>query len=635
MILSRCVSSLCVVTAISLLGLACSSGGGSSSTATPAGPACATTSDCEGGLVCDTTAKKCVAQGCDDIKGPKCAAGQKCSGGKCVTATTSDAGGSGDGGSTADAGSTGGETATGGGDTGTTGGPDSTPIADTSTSGKDTTNPATNDKSCHKCSTEADCGDGYGCVNLLSGQFCAKKCSSVADCTAGFICDKASKDEQKYCVLTSYDCKGCAVDGCTGSQKCNYKASPPACLESKKQCEACLQDKDCDNGLRCVKFGSEKSCVPDCAAGQTCPDNSACVSYVVEASKACAFSAAKCCYGPGCVSGCKDCKTKCVAGSCAECTKNADCPSGTCNLPTYTCVTTATCPPANAPTKKFKKKDTGECVECTNDTHCASSGAGPKCNLQTNTCEKSSASNECSVCGGDFPGCIQLNGTWTCVECTTDEDCAKKNKGTCGGKSNTCSGSTGGGGTGVGPKNGTCKADSDCKNDPQNTFTLQCDVATGLCFDTAGKCDNIVAFCNAAAGSNCELAAAGGIPGMPGGGAPNASQCTCGTGGGSGGGATMNPLCTAIKGLLPNLANCDCAKDPKAKDCDNPLPLPGLPANCCDAGGGGGGLPGLDCLSKIGGTVDPMCFGGIKCKVSPVECMSGQPSTPKCGGSGF
>ncbi|MBM4343572.1 MAG: hypothetical protein FJ100_09365 [Deltaproteobacteria bacterium] len=608
-------------------------GGGGGATATT----CATQGDCENGFTCDTVKKVCVSN---------------MGGGGLADAT-----GGGEAGATGD----GGADATSGGDSAPTG-----DTADASGSGGDTaikdTTPAPdakvnpgNDLSCKPCTPNgSECTGDFACVNLLSGPFCAKKCSSVADCTPGYICDKASAGEQKYCVLNSYDCKGCAVSGCPEGEKCNFKTSPPACLASKKVCEACQQDKDCDNGLRCVKFGDAKVCTPDCSAGQACPENSTCVAYVTDATKACAYAAAKCCYGTSCTSGCTNCKGKCIAGQCQECSKNADCPNnGTCNLNSYTCVTNATCPPADKPNLKIKNKVTNECVECTNDTHCTGSAAGPKCNLKTNVCEKSSASNECSVCGGDYPGCIELNGTWTCVECTTDDDCAKKNKGTCLAKSYTCQGSTGGsGGTGAGPKTGTCKADSDCKNDPNNTFKLSCDAATGLCYDVDGKCDNIVAFCNAAKGSNCELASdlfgggglPGGLPGLPGGGggppAANAMKCTCGTGGASGGGNgwQWDATCDLFKTLSPNLANCDCSKDPQSKDCAPaiPIPLPGLPTTCCKQSGGGSGTPSdtMTCiLTGMQPKPDPMCFGGIACS-SLAGCLTGKPGG-SCGKSPF
>lgn len=516
------------------------------------------------------------------------------------------------------------------------------------------TAPANTDKNCKKCSTDSDCPSDHGCVPLLSGSFCAKKCGSVQECTPGYICDKVTQTEQKHCVLPSYDCKGCATDGCPSDQQCNYKTNPPSCLEVKKQCESCLQDKDCGNGLRCVKFGdNSKACLPDCSAGQACPENSACVSYVTEQTKACAFSAAKCCYGPACTSGCAGCKTTCVGGKCAECVKNSDCGAGSCNLNTYTCVTTATCPPAAEPTKKIKLSATGECVECANDTHCAGAAGGPKCNLQKHVCEKGGGVSECSACGGDYPGCVEINGVWSCVECATDDDCAKKSKGTCISKSYTCSGSVGGGGGGViGPKTGTCKTDADCPKDPNGNFDLVCDSGSGLCYDKEGKCDNVIAFCNAAAGSTCELntdllggaggGLPGGIPGLPGGGgggtpAPNAGSCTCGTGGSGGTGGTPtealpNSTCKQVLnsplGALTKLKNCDCTKDAKNPDCTITDIMTSKPIDCCSNGSSGGGsTPGdpISCmLGGMSGKPDPMCFGGITCSTL-LSCISGKP----------
>lgn len=589
-----------------------------STTSTTSVP-CATQDDCTvENTICDLTLKKCVKSGF----GPDATAGNDGSSIK----DTADGGSSGEDGSVSDT------------------------AADLDAKA-DTSSPdvaVSKDKSCNKCSTSADCPGDHECVPLLSGNYCAKKCGSVQDCTPGYICDKVTQTEQKHCVLTSYDCKGCAVDGCPGTQQCNFKTNPPSCLDVKQQCESCLQDKDCGNGLRCVKFGDAgKACLPDCSAGQACPDNSACVAYVTEQTKACAFSAAKCCYGPACTSGCSGCKTSCVAGKCAECTKNADCAGGSCNLNTYTCVTSATCPPAAEPTKKIKLAATGECVECSNDTHCAGASGGPKCDLQKHVCIKSGGPGECSECGGEYPGCVEINGVWSCVECATDDDCAKKSKGTCIAKSYTCSGSVGGGGGGViGPKTGTCKSDADCPADPNGTFDLACDTSSGLCFDKAGKCDNVVAFCNAAAGSTCELntdllgglgGAGGGIPGLPGGSgggtpAPNAGSCTCGTGGssGTGSGYKFSQTCELVKALVPSLAKCDCSKDPNSTDCQplGAIPIPGLPTNCCEAVSGGGSSTPSDpitcMLGGLSGKPDPMCFGGISCSTL-LSCISGKP----------
>jgi outer membrane exchange protein TraA len=63
----------------------------------------------------------------------------------------------------------------------------------------------------------------------------------------------------------------------------------------------------------------------------------------------------------------------------------------------------------------------------------------------------------CSPCGASTPNCINVNGTYTCVECTTDAQCPN---GRCDPATNTCKG---------------CNDDADC---PQ---TGRCDTATNTC----------------------------------------------------------------------------------------------------------------------------------------------------------
>ncbi len=622
-----------------LLG-ACGSDAQSTASAGTVLGACASQDDCsESGGYCNVSSKQCVEQ-CNDAKGISCGSGKVCSNKQCVAAFGGDAG-------TTDV--------NGGSDAG----PTDTSTTDTSTNdtltdstvGKDTAVADTSvqpssDNSCHVCKTAGDCGDGFDCVPLLSGSFCSKKCAAVQDCAAGYSCEKATSATQKYCVLPTYDCKGCAVDGCPSTQQCNYKVNPPACQDAKGQCSTCVQDKECGNGLRCVKFGASKICAPDCSSGQTCPGNSTCVPFVTAGTKACAFNATTCCYGSSCTSACANCPDKCIAGQCVACTKDADCAGGTCNVTTYTCVTNAACPPPGAPTKKIKKTATGECVECLNDTHCVGNPTGSKCNLQSNLCEAGSSTNECSVCGGDYPGCVQLNGTWTCVECSTDADCAAKSKGTCSSATYSCSGTTGGG---VGPKSGTCKTDADCPADPNGTFDMACDAGSGLCYDKAGKCDGVTAFCNAAAGSDCDmtggLGGLGGLP-TPGGGgtpAPTVGSCTCGTGGSTGGTPTqkiVNSTCQQVLasplGALTKLGNCDCTQNATNPDCSITDIMTQQPIDCCSSGSSGGGP--MDCLGGLmgggGGTPSPSCFGGLACGVNPMDCFAGK-TTGSCGGGGL
>ena len=577
--------------------------GSATPSGTGGGTACKTNNDCDSGQYCDAGTLLCTTKQCDDAAGKKCENGKKCQLFQCVALTQTDAGTTD---SVSDSVSTDGSNPVADVPPGTDApvAVDNGPPADTG--------PAPKDLSCGACSADADCKDAaYQCITLLSGKFCGKKCAGPADCAAGYKCDNASSDPkntQKNCVLPSFDCGGCAAAGCGAGQKCNLKANPPVCADVKAVCDECVQDANCDAGLRCVKMGDKKICAPDCSAGQACPDKSSCQAFVV--GKVCAFAAAACCYGASCTvdTKCAACPDKCVAGLCVECNKDADCKAGTCNVNTHTCIVDSACPAD----KPIKLASTKQCVECSNDTHCASKPNNKnKCNAVTNVCEAASANNECAPCAGTaFPGCVQLNGVWTCVECITDNDCDAKKAGTCSGTTYSCSGSIG---PGTGPAKGSCKVDGDCANGPNTTFVLACDAPTGLCFDKEGHCDNVVAFCNAGKGSSC-VDAAGlglppGLPGLPGGGGAGGAlkACSCPlTPAGAGGG--VSPACKALEAILPNLKNCDCAKDPKSPDCQAPLI-----GACCGGGGGAGGIGDLlgmlACLQPKPNPVEA-CFGG-------------------------
>ncbi|MCO4760773.1 MAG: hypothetical protein KC502_04670 [Myxococcales bacterium] len=479
---------------------------------------------------------------------------------------------------------------------------------------------------CATCQADADCADGYGCVPMLNStthNFCVKKCSANNECTPGLLCQNATQATQKFCIPPTFKCEGCAVDGCKGEESCDFAANPPKCVKVGGACSACQLSKDCGAGMVCVKQGNDKVCAPSCAGDEKCPGASACVAFG-GGIKACSFASDKCCYDASCSSSsaCQGCPGKCVAGQCVECLKDADCKEGSCITSSFTCQK------AKCPDDKPQKLVTGECVECTNDTHCAASSVGPKC--IGNACSKANQSNECSVCQAPYPGCVEINGTWSCVECATDDDCKKTGKGTCSAKTYTCSATTGGT---VTPST-KCTKDSDCK--PGTTgFKLKCDVPTGTCYDVNGQCDNLTAFCNASKGSQCKpfdmlgLGGAGGglpqIPGLPGGGGTSpttsgAGVCSCGSAS-SGGGSWDDSICKLL-----SLKSCDCAKDSKSKDCD-----PAGLGSCCQASGGGGGgnpLSLLTCLSQLsGGKPDPACYGGKSC--SDLSCL-----TAAMGGGG-
>jgi hypothetical protein len=581
------------------------------------GVKCETQSDCGQGQSCVN--KVCVADG---IKGGDVTSGDAASDAKGATPT--DAGSADGAGSDNDANSL----------------TDGDPIQDTVTPPADTTTGPGIGKACAVCKNDGECGDGFGCITLLNpgtDKFCAKKCDGAADCPAGFFCENTSTDKavtQKYCVLQTFTCDGCAKTACSADEQCNYKVSPPKCAKLGKQCGECKLDTECGAGFRCVKVGNAaKACVPECSDSKPCPQGSTCAQFAGVVSKVCAFSDSKCCYGASCKNACSTCAAdKCFGGECAECVKDADCKGGKCNPQYHTCITDSCA--ADKPIKLA----TGACVECANDSHCAGNKAGPKCNLADNKCEPKTATNECSACKDKYPACVEINGTWSCVECKTDDDCKAKSAGTCNGSTFSCSGTIG---PGTGPEKGTCKADSDCQNAGTTSFDLKCDVGTGLCYDKGGGCDNVVAFCNAKAGSNCVAGGGGGLPGLPGGGLPGGagggSKCSCpDPGSAPGGGATWKKECDLFKLLSPSLAKCDCSKDPASPDCKVTQPLP---YDCCTGGGGGGGAGGgadpLSCVLKAqgGGAASPACFGG-KCGMDITSCFSGGTNYTCGAGSG-
>ena len=541
-----------------------------------------------------------------------CPTGQTCTNGVCVAKTI---------GGGFDAGPTDGAVADAGSDTGS-GGPDGT------TPGTDAVTPADvasgPNLACQACKVDADCADpAYQCITLLNGTFCAKKCGTASECPTSFKCDKAdTKAANNNCLPPNYSCDGCLVKACDPGQSC--VAATGQCAVVKQQCDTCSAQLDCADGLTCVQLGSAKVCAPTCENGAACPDNSTCQKTVV--GNVCSFEAATCCYGASCTvaSACSSCAGKCFGGACVGCLTDAQCPGGTCDANSHTCATTGAC---QAPTP-IKMVD-GTCVECTSDSNCGASTVGPKCDLSTHKCAASSATNQCSACVAPYPGCVQINGTWSCVECTTDADCAAKNAGKCNSTTYTCAGTVSGG---TGPTSGTCKADTDCQNAGTTTFVLACDTSSGLCYDTTGQCDNISAFCNSAKGSSCvQASSVGGLPGLPGGtGAnPGVGVCSCASGSSSGGG-TKSPLCA----LDPSTAACDCT-NPSDPSCTS-----ALFGACCGGGGTGTGtgLPiDMSCLTPSPNAPD--CFGGLSCTCNLLSSItgggSGTPAPHNCGsGSG-
>ncbi len=360
---------------------------------------------------------------------------------------------------------------------------------------------------CQSCENTADCAENLDCIALLNGSFCAPKCTTAADCSAKFTCDKADvKDAAPHCLPPNYSCEGCLATGCPSDQVCQPVTGK--CVTGKAPCTPCKTATECGPGLKCAAlaspdFSTQTICMPECGPDGSCPAGAVCQK--TDGGNVCGFTGLACCYG-NCKpdAGCAKCPDKCILGSCVACLVDSNCPGGHCDTTTHTCVNTIGCPP-DAP---LKLSD-GTCGECVVNTDCK---AGKMCDVSVHKCIP--IPYDCQVCVAPYPDCFQVNGNWSCVECTSDATCAAQKKGTCNPKTFSCSSGTPTVDPGV-----PCTKDSDCKNFGGTAFDLTCDAtATGLCYDKSLKCDNIAAFCNAPSGCLC-------LPDSP---TATVGSCSCG-----------------------------------------------------------------------------------------------------------
>lgn len=332
---------------------------------------------------------------------------------------------------------------------------------------------------CQACSTDGDCSDGTKCLPLGGGTFCFEACATNNDCATGWLCYALSTDG-KQCVPNSFQCSAtCLLDGCAAGLVCNQDSG--ACETGAVECGACQYDWDCAEGFRCYESGDY--CAPLCGTG--CPESSTCLEVNSQVVSLCVSDAPTCCYGSDCGEQCTGDKPYAKNGICVECLTNDHCDAGeTCNT-TGSC-TSATCQDPNLPYEKD-----GACVQCLLDSHCTSFGTDYTC--KNNVCTPSTVAPECQYCADPYPACIQLNGVWSCVQCTADEHCGA---GTCdlslyscdnGGLPNSC-------------VSNPCSSNADCVSST-GTFALACDIPSGCCYDTGGWCDNVEAMCPG--GGNC------------------------------------------------------------------------------------------------------------------------------------
>ncbi len=420
--------------------------------------ACSVTADCPTGGVCH--GEFCTAQQCSALE-PCTDPTHICQGGLCVPRPVdpgSDAIDAVGGDQTVGEGVTGGDTAPG----------------DVAKPDGGTTPGGTQ---CAPCNAPGDCADGMVCSALTSGMFCTKPCQNDAECLPGYICYQVSAGKQ--CTPVSYDCAACLQTPCPEGQVCDQATDE--CVPALALCGDCTYDQQCGPGMRCITTTAMMHfCVTECSefaceSGFHCTEKG---GVGGEGVMVCAPDDPSCCGAdcPECT--CEDPTPYCVPGTtdCAQCLSDQHCPAGSrCDTGTHACA--GLCPAGQYPLA-------GNCVDCLNSSHCPE---GQACDPVTHTC--AATEDPCSYCVDPYPGCAEINGTWSCVPCSTSEHCG------CAPEENCCNTTTYQceGGTAANPQCNNCTADTDCPVNPN--FDLRCDPGTGCCYDSSGACDNVQAFC--------------------------------------------------------------------------------------------------------------------------------------------
>lgn len=238
------------------------------------------------------------------------------------------------------------------------------------------------------CVGACDDGDGHEgpitCESLATcplhhlclGGVCTlgQACTSNGECPADSLCNVL----KEVCIPKS----GCANDqGCTD-------AALPHCLSGV--CVECTDDADC---------GSERTCD---RASYTCKN----------VEKGCQRDA-DCANEP---LGRIHCNL--ATRSCAACTEDAHCPGGACRPDTLSCVGCLESSHCKNPGKAFCFTDTFTCVACLKDANCPNNG---RCSPVSHTCTtvRCASDTDCENQAG--PHCKADTGD--CVECTDHSHC--------------------------------------------------------------------------------------------------------------------------------------------------------------------------------------------------------------------
>lgn len=313
---------------------------------------------------------------------------------------------------------------------------------------------------CRGCNDDGDCSNGQVCdepsatcvqctedKHCPDNQVCAPELHECRECNADTDCERGESCSNHACspCSTKDSCAGASCNCCPGNTQCAAPTpgASPSCVE-------CTNDSQCTDGKKCDPLnGRCVDAIPECNTADRC--GPACVrcpgerpfcldgQVCVECRNDLECGDGKFCLSGECASCTDDrhCGARCEAcgkdapfcltdgtttgSSCVQCRTDAECPGGTCDTATHTCVNSGACAVTCA---EGLVCNGSACVQCFADAHCPCGGT---CDTATNTCSTScedsgdclgvehcSASTQVCERGRRKPGSEPRGGAFCC-----------------------------------------------------------------------------------------------------------------------------------------------------------------------------------------------------------------------------